>query len=77
MHHHHLHALDSLNTANANGAAGETTTTTLIGLRQPNRLFGVDNIGASAIVMANQVIMSITRSFQCRKALLPCPFIQN
>ena len=56
MHHHHLHALDSLNTANANGAAGETTTTTLIGLRQPNRLFGVDNIGASAIVMANQVI---------------------
>ena len=76
MHHHHLHALDSLNTANANGAAGETTTT-MIGLRQPNRLFGVDNIGASAIVMANQVIMSITRSFQCRKALLPCPFIQN
>ena len=56
MHHHHLHALDSLNTANANSAVGETTTTTLIGLRQPNRLFGVDNIGASAIVMANQVI---------------------
>ena len=55
VHHHHLHALDSLNTANANGAAGETTKTTLIGLRQPNRLFGVDNIGA-AIVMANQVI---------------------
>ena len=55
MHHHHLHALDSLNTANANSAVGETTTT-LIGLRQPNRLFGVDNIGASAIVMANQVI---------------------
>ena len=55
VHHHHLHALDSLNTANANSAVGETTTTTLIGLRQPNRLFGVDNIGA-AIVMANQVI---------------------
>ena len=57
LHHHHHSALDSLNSANANSISGETTT--VIGLRQPNRLFGVDNIGASvaaAIVMANQVI---------------------
>ena len=57
VHHHHHNTLDSLNSANANGMTGDTTTATVIGLRQPNRLFGVDNIGASAaaIVMANQV----------------------
>ena len=58
LHHHHHITLDSLNSANANSMAGETTA--MMGLRQPNSLFGVDNIGATAsaaaIVMANQVI---------------------
>ena len=55
VHHHHNTLDSSLNSANANSTAA-----TGIGLRQPNRLFGVDNMGAStaAIVLANQVIAS-------------------
>ena len=73
VHHHHHNTLESLNSANANGMAGETTTT-VIGLRQPNRLFGVDNIGvsAAAIVIANQVntLSKIERSISISRNAL-------
>ena len=54
-HHHHNHhsALDGLSGNNANSIPEEADT--VIGLRQSSRFFGVDNIGASAIVMANHV----------------------
>ena len=74
VHHHHHDTLESLNSANANGMAGETTTATVIGLRQPNRLFGVDNIGvsAAAIVIANQVntLSKIERSISISRNAL-------
>ena len=77
VHHHHHNTLESLNSANANGMAGETTTT-VIGLRQPNRLFGVDNIGvsAAAIVIANQVntLSKIERSIsKCSEIIVTSP----